>query len=227
MVLLAGLSLSGEAGIITNPLTQKLGYKKIIKENSPRSTGGWEAESFCKHTPRDLHNESKLLLGWKWAQWARARARGPGGGRRAGTPGERFSSGVPPASALHEQARECQEAVEIYFFFAESERCACNRWRENGGLRAGKCQPVRSAPICWARKLSLGRVRGGSGWFQVAREQDEDARHLGTSSRGADLGSGLKAGVVRLAGWPIGGLPPSSGRVARLPPRGIRSLPPQ
>lgn len=39
MVLLAGLSLSSEAGIITNPLTQKLGYKKIIKENFPHSTG--------------------------------------------------------------------------------------------------------------------------------------------------------------------------------------------
>lgn len=113
MVLLAGSSLSGDAGIITNPLAQKLGYKKIIKENFPRSTGGWEAESFCKHTPRDLHNESKLLLGRQWAQWAREsqsacfslssrpRGGGPQGRTWAGAREERLSPGSwPPLPSM-------------------------------------------------------------------------------------------------------------------------------
>lgn len=44
---------------MTNPLTQKLGYKKIIKENFPCSTSSWEA------VLQGLRNESKLLLGWQ------------------------------------------------------------------------------------------------------------------------------------------------------------------
>lgn len=74
MVPLAGLRLPSKAGIITRPRAQKLGYKKIIKENFPRSTGGWQASLSANTRPRDLHNESKLRLGWQWAQRARERA---------------------------------------------------------------------------------------------------------------------------------------------------------
>lgn len=141
---------------------------------------------------------------------------GPRGGHGAGTLGGEAQPWVLPASALDEQARECQQAVEIDFFFAESERCTCNRWQENGTLFAGKCQPIQSAPICCARKLSLGWVRGG---WAGSEWPGSEIGMLGTRwggrrgvPKGADLGSGPKAGVVELPGCPIASLPLSLGK---------------
>lgn len=221
MVPLAGSSLSSDAGIITNPLTQKLGYKKIIKENFPRSTGGREArpsantlcatfimKANCFWAGSGLSGRGRVSLLLPFQSPPQRWAPGEDVGRR---PGGEAQPWVLAASALDEQARECQPAVEIDSFFAETERCARNRWQENGALFAGKCQPMPSAPICCMRKLSLGPVRGGG---TGSRRPGSEIGMPGTGAAGggggvpkrAYLGSGPKASVVPLPGCPAGGL---------------------
>lgn len=67
-------------------------------------------------------------------------------------------------------------------------------------------------PNLLCEETESGAGKRELGWFQVAREQDQDARHWGGVPWGEDLGSEPKASVVELPGCPVGGLPLSLGK---------------
>lgn len=153
MVLLAGLWPSTEAGIITDPLTQKLGYKKIIKEHVPCSTGSgeaspsantlrvaflmrancsWAGKGSAPHTMKSVCSSLSCLP--RMGAHPTPRRKGQGRHPRTGT-----GSCLPPPLPSQERAKGMD-------FSAENKNCTYNRWRETPRLLAGKCQPAQSAP---------------------------------------------------------------------------------